>query len=518
MLTPDKIAAFNKITGQNVELDGSKPVLSRADQIRNIAKQATTAQAQPTQSQPTAPLSGNPVTKSIYDFAGGVDKSIGGTILGAADVGRKLANTAGNVPGLGFLKTPDNSPEATSLASAQKAMKPQNTAETAGKIIGDIGQFFIPGGAEKAAVGGLNATIDSLDLAKLADTLGPKAPNIIKGILKVAAQGTVTGASTAAVTAAQTGGDVGQTENAGIIGGLAGGTGKALEMIAPELSTALEKANFKLSPTKEAQLGQKAQEAASFISDNGIMGTNAGKAAKLDGITSQMESAIKSSIPDASVPRQELIDELNSIPDRFKGDPATYQKVKSDVSSAVATLKETQPKNVALDDILSSKRSYGKAAYNKDGSAMIKESKAAISNVFYDALDNEMKANDAKVQIPSEIQKYFGGATELPIKDFNATYSKAVKASQLTDAASNKKDLGLVMRLLIGTLGTAAGAAKGGVTGAIIGGATGIGLEEAGASGVTSALRTATGQGIKAAGSTIPAITKVGLGLQNQGD
>lgn len=451
----------------------------------------------------------------LKGVAAGADKQIASLPFNIANAGKEIGNAMGNIPGLGYLKTPVGS-AADKSTQVPQALQPNGTPEQIGNIGAQVGEFFLPGGAEASAGKGADALINSLDFSKIADTLGSKAPDIIKGILKVGSQGAITGTSMAGITATQTGGNVQQTGTAGVIGSLAGGTGKALEMVAPGIASALEKANFKLSPAKATQLGQKANDAASFISDNGIAGTTASKATKLNNITGQMESAIKSSIPDATVPRDELVSQLNSIPDQFKGNPATYQKVKSDVASAITTLQETQPKDVNLADVLSSKRSYGSAAYNKDGSAMIKESKMAISNVFYNTLDDSLKANNNPIQIPLALQKYFGGATELPIKDFNATYSKAVKASQLTSAAANKKDMGLVTRLLIAGLGTTIGAKEGGTLGAVAGAAAGLGAEELGSSGLTSLSRTALGQGISTAASTIPSVAKVGMGIANQ--
>src|SRR5262249_45634005 len=110
---------------------------------------------------------------------------------------------------------------------------------------------------------------------------------------------------------------------------------------------------------------------------------------------------------------------------------------------------------------------------------------------------------------------YFGGATEMPIKNFNATYSKAVKASQLLDVAKNRKDLGLVSQLLIAGLGSAIGENEGGTKGAIIGGLTGLGLEQVGASGLASAGRSTIAQAVANSDKIIPGAAKLGLGTFN---
>lgn len=170
---------------------------------------------------------------SIFDEAGkiagnlgaGVIKSAIGTVKGLGDIGVAGVNALSDVPGLGYLKVPDNFAPSKKLG---EVATPSNVAQTVGKTAGDIAQFFVPGGAEKAAAGKISEAIDT---AKFAEKFGPEAGNALSSILKAAGKTAVMAGSAAGVTAAETGGNLKATAGGAAAGALGVPVGKVLESV-----------------------------------------------------------------------------------------------------------------------------------------------------------------------------------------------------------------------------------------------------------------------------------------------
>lgn len=239
MLTPQQITALNQATGGNVNPNttpqqtqqaqqSSQLVNSRISELTQIAKTGNSQPAQAPTSEPLQALNSNPITGTIHDIAGGVDKSVAGTVAGVANIGKNIGNAVGNIPGLGFMKTPDNSVSNQSIKNVEDFSKPTNAGETVGKIGGDIAQFFIPGGAEVEAGKAVDKAVDT---AKFAEQFGQKAGDTLSGILKVLGHSGVSATSAGGVTAAQTGGDPRATIAGAAAGGLAPAVGNAVKSV-----------------------------------------------------------------------------------------------------------------------------------------------------------------------------------------------------------------------------------------------------------------------------------------------
>src|SRR4051812_33403146 len=100
-------------------------------------------------SDPVAPT---PVSQTptfpLIDFAKGAAKSVGNTVVGFANIGAQVGNELAKIPGLEYLNTkPENMPEAVKPAF----LTPSNTTQKVGSFVGDVAQFFVPGGAEAEA-------------------------------------------------------------------------------------------------------------------------------------------------------------------------------------------------------------------------------------------------------------------------------------------------------------------------------------------------------------------------------
>ena len=285
----------------------------------------------------------------------------------------------------------------------QEIGKTTTPIEKLGGAALDTLEFFLPGAAEVKTTEAWSKLIDS---ANFAEKFGSKAGPVISNLLKIVAGGTTTGASTELVSQAQQGGKAGLTP--GIIGGIAGAAGKAFEIFGPNILTQLNKSGFKLSPTQEVKVGQKAEEAAGFMANNNITGSSALKYKQLSNINDDLETALQNSVgTKVSVNKQELIDEINKNVEQFrKTDPAVYKSAHNDAKNAIDVIKSTPGNTIDTNNLLIGKRSYGKSAFGKataqvKGSVVNSEGDYAIEQAYYSTLGNAMKNSNTKVQIPS---------------------------------------------------------------------------------------------------------------------
>ena len=364
----------------------------------------------------------------LSDIGEGIVKSGAGLLAGTSEVGRKINNYIAKIPGLGFLNDPNVNPITQAL---QNYAQPSNFTQEIGKVIGDIGTFFIPGAAEESAVAKAN---DIIDASKIAEKYGPAVADALKIAVKsLAGMGSMGG-----VTALQTGGDKSQTMYGAVLGAASGPLEYALGKISPEIVKSLNKADFKLGGVSAAKVAQKADDAAQFITDNHILGSNTTKYNKLQEITSQMEDALKSSLPDVKIPSQVIIDNINKSVKALKSeDPAIYNETRNAADKAISLLKERG--SISIDDALRAKRSYGSAAFRmtkfteKDmAAANIQQANYLTELAYEKAIEDTMKSSGNTIKIPEKLQPYFGGKTEMSLSDFNKVYSKSIAAKNLS--------------------------------------------------------------------------------------
>lgn len=405
----------------------------------------------------------------LPQIAEGVDKSVLGTAAGTATLGMKLANAAGSVAGTipvvgpaiqKFLTLDPNGAAAKSIATANADAQTQGAAQEVGKTAGDIAQFFVPGGAEADLAKGADSAIEAANIAGKLGLTG-KAADVLNAALKVAAHGAVTSGSMAGVTAAQTGGNVGATEQAAVLGGAAGAAGKALELAAPGITKALVHADFKLSPAQEAKASKVAEDAAQFETDNGIIGSEKSKLNKLTALNTDLESTIQKAVPDLKVSTKDIAaDASKAVETLRKSDPAVYAAAKADLKEGIATMGT---KDITAEDALNGKRSWGSRAFKSSrlstkDPTVAKEGAYALEQAYQGAFSNALdrlssagtgavKEGSGVIPIPTKLQSYFGGQSEVSLQDFNNVYSNAINSKNLNFVSQFKDNAGLMGRM-----------------------------------------------------------------------
>ena len=173
MLTPELIQKFNQISGYNVPLDGTPPVISRADQIRNLAKQSPTPETEINNKNPFAEQDAN-----------------------RTDILAKVGRSVWNVPkelykrGENILADIKNTPNIAEQAGGGTGAKILSGLSTAGHIAGEvaggvgdiIGSVFSPLIPEevKSKVGDVATHVNTQ-----IDAIPGMTPEIKKGIADV---------------------------------------------------------------------------------------------------------------------------------------------------------------------------------------------------------------------------------------------------------------------------------------------------------------------------------------------
>lgn len=164
---------------------------------------------------------------TLESFGVGVGKSALGLFKGLSQIGTKIGNfiLPKNIGGVNF-ELPDLYSEEALAADSEKGgfrgrlledknLETKNTAEGAGKLAGDVAQFFIPAGTANKAEKAL--TVGTSGVRKLLTKMGVRA------------------VESGAVTAAQTGGDKKDTFTSAAIGGamplVGAAVGKGKEML-----------------------------------------------------------------------------------------------------------------------------------------------------------------------------------------------------------------------------------------------------------------------------------------------
>jgi hypothetical protein len=412
----------------------------------------------------------------------------------AAGASKETITTLGNI-GTGVEKGLDtvanlipgvhaNTAATSAVTSANPSLQPQGLGEKVGATGAAIGQFLAPGGAE-----GDLAEKAAPVIEKLPDLLGltGKTASGVVGAVKTALKAAVSGLSFGGTTAAQTG-DLSQAKGAAEFGGVAGGISGALGTFGKGMAESLQKADFKLSPAQEAKAASKVDSAAKFMTKNGILGSESSKFQKLTQLNSSLESALQSSLPEnVKIPKSEVIQNINSTVEQLKTeDPAIYNQARSSADRAIDLMNSQEGDSVSLKNALNAKRSYGSAAFKQSKFSVrdpnvVAEGSYAVEQGFQkalsDTLDSVVKINNkggGMIKVPATLSKYFDGAKEVSMQDFNKVYSDAITSKNLTGISQYKNDSGLFGRMF----GLWAGESVGqlvspGIGGKIVGGAIG---------------------------------------------
>jgi len=271
------------------------------------------------------------------------------------------------------------------------------------------------------------------------------------------------------------------------------------------MQDALEQANLRLTPTQATNLGSKVNNITSFISDNLPIGSPEGRYGAITNITNNMEDTLQATLRDnpnvaaLTVPKAQVIAQLEALPEAFKDDPASYPLAKRQIAEAAKAIDETQPDEIPLSQLNKIKRSYSGNAFDQLGVKLKSEVKLAISSVPRTLIEDTLKNNSEEIALPTKLQPLFGGAESVPIKQFNKVYGTVLDTKTFLKLAANKAESGLVGRALSGT----AGAAVGSVMGGPIGAAVGAGVGEGVASRFATPLRSIAGKAASGVGNIL---------------
>jgi hypothetical protein len=283
-----------------------------------------------------------------------------------------------------------------------------------------------------------------------------------------------------------------------------------------DMQSKLEEANLRLTPTQATNLGSKVNNITSFISDNLPIGSPENRFNAITNITNNMEDTLQGTLRDnpevakLTVPKAQVIAQLQALPEKFMDDPASYPLAKRQIAEAAQAIQDTQPDEIPLSQLNKIKRSYSGNAFDQLGVKLKSEVKLAISSVPRTLIEDTLKNNSEEISLPTKLQPLFGGAETVPIKNFNKVYGTVLDTKTFLKLAANKAESGLVGRALSGTAGAAVGSVMGGPIGAAIGAGVGEGVASKFATPLRSiAGRAASGAGrilVKANGLSTPAL------------
>lgn len=363
---------------------------------------------------------------------------------------------------VGLTPTAAQAAQQTATAGAQRPgyLTPTGTAQKVGAGAENVAEFFLPVGGEAKAVG---------QVGKITE----KLPTIEK-IAKVGVEALGAAAKNAIDFAARTGlqeATPEQIKGASELGALFGAGGKIgseiLKTIAPKAVESLTRSGLNLTVPQKRDLGEKVTNAVDYLVKNKITGTNTEKfeqmAVKYDDAEKVFQSFLKS--PEAAtrtVPKSEFVSKLENLKGAFQNDRDVLA-IEKQIDDAIKTINEKQPEQIPIENLNIFKRSTYKGAFNNAGT---KVSDAVEFNI----------GDIAR----SEIEKATQGLTVdgKSVADFNKEYGTIIDTKKILKLVKDRKDLGLVGRLLSHYLGSFLGGIFGGPLGSVVGTATGGAIGE----------------------------------------
>lgn len=249
----------------------------------------------------------------------------------------------------------------------------------------------------------------------------------------------------------------GQAAGTGATLGVFSALGDALTGIAPHIGKALQKADFRLTPSLEVKAAKKADAAAEFMQKNNILGPMESKYRKLTGLVGSFENTLQSNLPKTvAIPKSAIINDITKNVELLKStEPAQYNKAVNAASAAIDTLKGTEGTSIKgsinMETALNSKRSYGAQAFKssklKDPSVS-SEGSFAVEQAFQKAINDAMSSVDKSIELPKNLQSFFGGAKNVSVDTFNKMYSKLLSARNFVGIGKERNDAGLIGRML----------------------------------------------------------------------
>lgn len=378
---------------------------------------------------------------------------------GAKGAGSTLYNIGKMVPGISGM-LPEQKPE---------ALQPQGMAEKIGFGAEQVGEFFVPGGAIKRGMTGLQAATKAL---------GPRAASLIS----LGGRGVLEGAGAGAVTMAQTGGDTqAAAKNAMLAGAVPIGLSVALKGAKP-LASKIE--DVVLRPTMaDVKGGFKVQNVFKYD----VAGSLGQTAKKTHDRITQRAKELRTLLKTRNVD-VDVIQALTDAATDLGANPAKTVGLNSKMSKAVdfwlEELAQVAPSGkINLADANEIKRSVGKfGAWISGGRDPDSGALEKVSNVFYTKLRTaiEKAGSDPAIKaINSEIGDLIpieqAVIRRMPVADRNAVIS-LTDALMISNALSNPANMWLFAVKKASTSGRVAkGLYKASEGAGAIGGAVGRG-------------------------------------------
>ena len=386
----------------------------------------------------------------LMNAAVGVGKGVLSTIQGLETIGQKTIGKAGNYIAEKITGKKIQSPNATLPEYMTKA---EGTAQSIGKGVEQIGEFFLP---STLAIKGARIVDTGIEAAKL--------PNIVKGGTKLLSKMGISGAETGAVTAVQSGGDTEQTKQSAklgaaipVAGTLIGKVSNAFGGTSKALAKKIEQVSLRLTPAQKNNLGKKLDDVTEFLTTQGITGNPTQRYQKVEELYNAAEdklsSFIKKYAPAVKADTDAIITQVKNIASKYKND-RDIVAVEKQLGDFVDLLKSRYKGKIPLDALNELKRSTFKGAYNKAGSKVL------------DSIEHEIGG-----VLNKNIQKITEGlgVAGQDIKSFNKGYGTLIESKKLLDIAKTRPELGLVGKLIATSVGGSIGTAIGGGIGTAAG-------------------------------------------------
>ncbi len=297
-------------------------------------------------------------------FAASFEAAIGG----AKGAGSTAYNVGRMIPGMrGML--PEQKPA---------MLQPEGTAQKAGYGAEQVGEFFLPGGAVRKGMTGIQAATKAL---------GPRLPRVAASMLNLGGRGALEAASAGGVTMAQTGGDTqASMRNAALAGMIPLAVVPAVKGVAGPVARKIEKVVLRATK-KDYDNGFKVQNVFKYD----VAGTLAQTAQKTHQQITKRVDALRNLLKSKPVDI-DVVDALTEAATELKANKMSTMGLNSKMDKAVDfwldELQEVAPNGRAgLADANEIKRSIGRFGAWISGSRDPESSAIEkVSNAFYTKL------------------------------------------------------------------------------------------------------------------------------------
>lgn len=380
---------------------------------------------------------------------------------------------------------------------------PKTAAEKFGFGAEKIAEFFVPvGAAEKLATKGAELALGGEKAVGTAEKLASFGKKALDLGRKSASEAFEMGARTAL--------QEGKADERSVV---AAGVGAAMPVIGktfglakgqlPKLSQKLEEINLRLTPAQRRQFTNKIDDVTKYLSENKVVGTAPRRLEKItekyEAMEPQLDKFLKETAKDRSVPKADLLGELEGLKSKYQ-DRVDSDLIEGQIDRVIDTIKRKQSDQIPVLNLNKLKRSAYDSAYNEAGNKVLDDTMHEVGDV-----------------LRSNIEKSTEGLSigKKSIADFNKEYSTLINARKLLKAATSRKDVGFLSKVLSTLIGGSIGSV-GGPMGSAIGAALAPSVTEVAAGTLP---RSAVAAGLqKASQASIPEAVKTGAkALMSQG-